>query len=81
MAKYRILVIAHSLKGNKIASHGDIVDVSQLTSSESELEEAGFIELVNEKEASSEEVLSKEVVDEVVVSKKDAVKQMLKPKK
>ena len=48
MRKFKILVIAHSLKQNKIAKYGDIVSESQLTSPAFELMEAGFIEEVSE---------------------------------
>lgn len=64
MAKYKILVIAHSLKNNLVGKFNEVVDESQLTSDVSELVEAGFIELVVEAE-------NIEVVDpELVVGKK-----------
>jgi hypothetical protein len=50
MARYKILVIAHCLKNNVIASSNEIIDESQLTSPAEELVEAGFIELVAEEE-------------------------------
>ena len=62
MAKYKILVIAHSLKNNKIAEFGGEVDESQLTSPAKELVNAGFIEevkavkSVEDLEVDSEEV-------------------------
>jgi hypothetical protein len=65
MAKYRVLVIAHSLKNNLVGKFNEVVDESQLTSSVSELVEAGFIELVEETE--NIEVVEAEVV---VVEKK-----------
>lgn len=65
MAKYKILVIAHSLKNNLVGKFNEVVDESQLTSSVSELVEAGFIELVEE--AENIEVVEAE---EVVVEKK-----------
>lgn len=66
MAKYRVLVIAHSLKNNLVGKFNEVVDESQLTSSVSELVEAGFIELVEE--AENIEVVEAEEV--VVVEKK-----------
>lgn len=48
MAKYKIKVIAHQLKGNVIAKSGDIVDENQLDGNASELVKAGFVELVEE---------------------------------
>lgn len=62
MAKYRVLVIAHSLKNNLVGKFNEVVDESQLTSSVSELVEAGFIELVEE--AENIEVVEAEVVVE-----------------
>lgn len=46
MRNFQVLVIAHCLKGNKIAKSGEIVSESQLTSPASELIEAGFIKEV-----------------------------------
>lgn len=51
MVKYKILVIAHSLKNNKIAEFGEEVEESQLTSPAKELVNAGFIEEVKAKES------------------------------
>lgn len=65
MAKYKILVIAHSLKNNKIAEFGEEVDESQLTSPAKELVNAGFIEEVKTKESVEDlEVDSEEVKTE-----------------
>ena len=51
MKNFQVLVIAHCLKGNKIAKSGDIVSESQLTSPAFELIEAGFIkEVVQDQE-------------------------------
>ena len=60
MRKFKILVIAHSLKQNKIAKYGDIVSESQLTSPAFELMEAGFIEEVSEQVADN---VKKEIKD------------------
>jgi len=66
MRNFKILVIAHSLKQNKIAKFGETVSESQLTSPAIELIEAGFIEEVFDViEVESEEVLDvkKEIKD------------------
>ena len=72
MAKYKILVIAHSLKNNLVGKSNEVVDESQLTSDPKELVEAGFIELVEEVEVKEETEITKiEVVEpKVVVPKK-----------
>lgn len=64
MAKYKVLVIAHSLKNNAVALHGEVIDGSQLTSNADELVNAGFLELVED------EVTEIEVVSEVVPTPK-----------
>jgi hypothetical protein len=46
MRNFKVLVISHSLKQNKIAKSGDVVSESQLTCPASELIEAGFIKEV-----------------------------------
>jgi hypothetical protein len=74
MAKYKVLVIAMTVKNNGIAKSGDLIDESQLNSSAEELVKEGFIELV---EAEAEvEVNDLEVKSEVV---KPAVKKVVKP--
>lgn len=45
MAKYKIKVIQHCLKNNKIAVSGDIVDGSQLPDLDSSIK-GGYVELV-----------------------------------
>jgi len=55
MRKFKVLVIAHSLKNNKVAKYGEPVSESQLTSPASELIEAGFIQEVFEEEVIEEE--------------------------
>ncbi len=67
MAKYKVLVIAHCLKNNKIASHGDIVDETQLTTSANELESAGFIEKFDETSVIKEVTKNKKKVNETSV--------------
>lgn len=67
MAKYKVLVIAHCLKNNKIANHGDIVDETQLTTSANELESAGFIEKVDETSVIKEVSKKKKKVNETSV--------------
>ena len=89
MAKYRVIPIKISLKNNKFAEHGDIVDDSQLNSLVYDLIRDGFIELVQEdsldlKKVSKELVSNKEEVldvEEKEVSKKDEVKANLNLKK
>jgi hypothetical protein len=74
MAKYKVLVIAMTVKNNGIAKSGDLIDESQLNSSAEELVKEGFIKLV---EAEAEvEVNDLEVKSEVV---KPAVKKVVKP--
>ena len=65
MAKYKIEVIGHLLKNNKMAKFGEIVDESQLTTHPSYLVRDGFISEVKEsvKEGKSEE---KESVKETI---------------
>jgi hypothetical protein len=67
MRKFKILVIAHSLKQNKVAKYGDIVSEIQLTSPASELMEAGFIqEFIEEVSEVSEQAadnVKKEIKD------------------
>lgn len=71
MAKYKVLVIAHSLKNNKIANFGEEVDESQLTSPAKELVNAGFIEEVK----SEESVEDLEVDSEEVKAEKKPIKK------
>ncbi len=62
MAKFRVKVIAHCVKNNKIAKYGDVIDESQLNSSAYELVNAGFIEEVKAEESVEDlEVDSEEV--------------------
>lgn len=64
--KYKIKVIAHSIKGNKIAKYGEEVDESQLTGPAYELVKQGFIEEV---ESSDLEVKAEEVKPEAPAKK------------
>lgn len=52
--KYKIRVIAHALKYNKIAKYGDIVDESELNGNAQELVNSGFVELAEESEQDEE---------------------------
>ena len=71
MAKFRVKVIAHCVKNNKIAKFGDIIDESQLNSSAYELVNAGFIEEVKAEESVEDlEVDSEEVKSEKKPTKK-----------
>ena len=49
MAKYRIKVIQHLLKGNKIAKSGDVVDGSQFINLQASLD-GKYVEEVKDKE-------------------------------
>ena len=44
MAKYKVKVIGHMIKGNKIAKSGDIVDESQLINKDHSVD-GGYVEL------------------------------------
>lgn len=68
MAKFKVLVIALSVKNNKIAKCNEIIDESQLNSSAYELVNAGFIE----------EVKAEESVDDLEVDSEE-VKEVKKP--
>lgn len=68
MVKYRVLVIAHSLKNNLVGKFNEVVDESQLTSSPQELIDAGFIELAESVEEI--ELEEAEVVQPIVAKKK-----------
>ena len=76
MAKYKVLVIGLSLKKNKVAKFGDLVEESQLTSSVDELIRGNFIEEVKEvDEVKTDEVLDLEVKEvEEVKPKKNSKK-------
>ena len=74
MEKYKVVVIQQSLKNNKVAKFGEIVEESQLPSPAKELIEKGFIvsyETETETETETENI---EVVSETV-------KKEVKPKK
>ncbi len=47
MAKYKVKVIQHMIKGNKIAKSGDVVDETQLINPKHSIE-GGYVELVEE---------------------------------
>lgn len=85
MRNFQVLVIAHCLKGNKIAKSGEIVSESQLTSPASELIEAGFItEVVHDvnKIETVEEVVSADVEEkEVAADVEKVIKDIKKPVK
>lgn len=76
MVKYKVLVIGLSLKNNKVAKFGDLVEESQLTSSVDELIKGNFIEEVKEvDEVETDEVLDLEVKEvEEVKPKKNSKK-------
>lgn len=81
MRIFKILVIAHSLKQNKIAKYGETVSESQLTSPASELIEAGFIEEVFEdvNDIEAEEEIDAEIEKEEVLDVKKEIKDIKKP--
>ena len=61
MSKYKVLVIAMTVKNNGIAKSGELIDESQLNSSAEELLKEGFIEQVeSEVEVNDLEVKSEE---------------------
>lgn len=60
MAKFKILVIAHALANNVVASFGEVVEETQFTSNTDELVKQGFIELSDETETET-------IVDDVKV--------------
>lgn len=64
MAKYKVLVIAITVKNNGIAKSGDIIDGSQLNSSAEELIKEGFIELVETEEVAEEVTVEVEETEE-----------------
>lgn len=76
MVKYKVLVIGLSLKKNKVAKFGDLVEESQLTSSVDELIRGNFIEEVKAvDEVETDEVLDLEVKEvEEVKPKKNSKK-------
>jgi len=84
MRKFKIIPIAHSLKGNKIAKCGDTVDESQLTSPASELIEAGFIKEITKskkelkEEADLEKAAEKAEAEKVAAEKAEAEKGLKK---
>lgn len=70
MATYKVLVIAMTIKNNKIAKCKELVDESQLNSSAEELIKGGFIEKVAEVEVENLTVISEEVKPKGSKSKK-----------
>ena len=65
MGKYRVLPISMTLKNNKVAKHGDIVDETQLNNPVHELLKDKFIEVVADKNsAAAPETNSGDIVDE-----------------
>lgn len=80
MAKYKVLVIAITVKNNGIAKGGEIIDGSQLNSSAEELIKEGFIELFESEEVAEEvvKVNNLEVKSEEV---KPIAKKVVKPTK
>lgn len=77
MRKYKIEVIGHLLKNNKMAKFGDIVDESQLTTHPEYLVKDGFISEVKES-VKDAEIGEKEEVSEVKESVKETIKKEVK---
>jgi hypothetical protein len=72
MAKYKVLVIALSVKNNKIAKSGDIVDDSMLNTPAHVLVQNGFLKEIEED--------AKEEVEAEVVEVKPTPAKATKPK-
>jgi hypothetical protein len=77
MAKYKILAIAHALKNNVIAYHGEVVDESQLTAPAYELVKENFISLVGDEVSEKE---SQKKSDDGSSDKKSPTKEEIKNK-
>ena len=63
MKQYKVKVIALSLKNNKIAKSGDIVNQSQVATDCKELVEGGYLEKVKKSKEKSSEPTLKELFD------------------
>ena len=73
MAKYRILVIAHLLKNNKMAHSGDIVDGSAFVNLQESLD-GRFCVLHEEEETKKKEAIKLPKIDD----KEQAIKEVKK---
>lgn len=80
MGKYFVLPIAMTLKNNKIAEHGDVVDESQLNSSPYELIKGGFIRNLTDEEAKDhgEDFEEAEIVEDEEVSETETDSEEVK---
>lgn len=83
MGKYKVVVIQQSLRNNKVAKFGAIVEDSQLPSPAKELIEKGFIvsyETETEVEVKKETVNIETKIENIEVVS-ETVKKEVKPKK
>jgi hypothetical protein len=78
MAKYKVLVIALSVKNNKIAKAGDIVDETQLNSPAYLLVENGFLKQVEDELQSEASEVVEEALEEVKPAETKASKAKAK---
>lgn len=69
MAKYKVLVIGLSIKNNKVAKFGDLVEESHLSSDVESLVKGKFIEKVKEKEVEEAESTENVEVEEAEIVK------------
>lgn len=67
MAKYKVLVIGISIKNNKVAKFGEIVDESQLCSNPDELVKGKYIERVKESKQESKVNVKETVVKDAEI--------------
>lgn len=83
MGKYIVIAIAMSVRNNRIAEHGEIVDESQLNSPTHELLSGGFIRLAtdDEIEASAQVVLDEDRKNDDLKPKESADEITLKARK
>lgn len=78
MAKFKIIVIAHQLKGKKIAKANDIVEESELTSDSKDLVKKGFIvpvEDTDEEKAAAQK--EQQAIDDAAKLAKEASEKLV----
>lgn len=76
MAKYKVLVIALSVKNNKIAKAGDIVDETQLNSPTYLLVQNGFLKQIEAEVESEKEVEKSDLEVEVEEIETETVEEV-----
>ena len=69
---YKVIVLAHALKGNKVAKFGDKVSEEQLNGNAKDLVKAGYIEKLSKKELDKIKAAEKAKADAVEKAQKDA---------